>query len=189
VKSILTRKPGQASGLQAEVPPDISRGRITDFVPCGTRKTHIAHSLGHCAIRAGYGELFTPVSKMLARFYGARPTKALGRHFAKLAAVEFLIIDDFGPKPLKTMRMRTSMEIGVRVETEDLLTGQVTRTASAYLTFVALGNDLRPTEVPFLDLKTADEIRRNKEGKKRRELRLAEKKSEKACQEDVGSCT
>jgi acyl-CoA hydrolase len=40
------------------------------------------------------------------------------------------------------------MEIGARVETEDLLTGVKTHLASAYLTFVALGNDHRPTSVP-----------------------------------------
>jgi len=42
---------------------------------------------------------------------------------------------------------RTSMEIGTRIETEDLLTGVKTHLASAYLTFVALGEDKRPVKV------------------------------------------
>ncbi|HND34265.1 MAG TPA: acyl-CoA thioesterase, partial [Myxococcota bacterium] len=44
-----------------------------------------------------------------------------------------------------------SMEVGVRVEGEDPLTGQRTHTASAYLTFVALDEDGRPVGVPALD--------------------------------------
>jgi len=83
---------------------------------------------------------------------------------------------------------KTSMEIGVRVETEDILTGKVNHTGSAYLTFVALGEDFKPVEAPPLDLKTANEMRRNREAIKRRTSRLAEKKSEKICQENAGTC-
>jgi DNA replication protein DnaC len=69
--------------------------------PCGTGKSHIAQALGHCAIRAGYDVLFTTVSKMLAQMNAARAHNAFDRHFAKLAAVDLLIIDDFGLKPLQ----------------------------------------------------------------------------------------
>ena len=58
---------------------------------------------------------------------------------------------------------RTSIEVGVRVEAENFLTGEVRHTASAYLTFVALGSDGRPTEVPPLLLETEEENRRNRE--------------------------
>jgi len=67
---------------------------------------------------------------------------------------------------------RTSMEIGVRVEAECLTTGIHTHIGSAYLTFVALGKDDKPTEVPGLILETETEKRRNEEAKKRREIRL-----------------
>ena len=70
---------------------------------------------------------------------------------------------------------RTSMEVGVRVEAENFLTGEVRHTASAYLTFVALGNDGRPVEVPPLILETEEEKRRHDEAVARREMRLAEK--------------
>jgi acyl-CoA hydrolase len=42
----------------------------------------------------------------------------------------------------------TSMEIGARVEAEDVLTGEVRHTASAYLTFVSLDPDGKPCQIP-----------------------------------------
>jgi acyl-CoA hydrolase len=71
---------------------------------------------------------------------------------------------------------RTSMEIGVRVEAEDLLTGETTHTASAYLTFVALGEDGRPKKVPPLILQSKSDERRNREARLRREKRLSERR-------------
>lgn len=73
---------------------------------------------------------------------------------------------------------RTSMEIGVRVEAENLITGVVRHAASAYLTYVALDQQGKPREVPPLILETEEERRRNSEAKQRREVRLAEKKRE-----------
>jgi len=69
------------------------------------------------------------------------------------------------------MAGRTSMEVGVRVEAENLRTGEVRWAASAYLTLVALGKDGRPTPVPPLVLETEQDIRRNCEAKLRREAR------------------
>jgi uncharacterized protein (TIGR00369 family) len=54
---------------------------------------------------------------------------------------------------------RTSMEVGVRVESENLLTGERRHTASAYLTFVALDRNSRPTPLPGLLLETEEERR------------------------------
>jgi len=79
-----------------------------------------------------------------------------------------------------TMVGRTSMEVGVRVEAENLLTGKVRHTASAYLTFVAFENGV-PTEVPPLILETDDENRRNCEAQIRRQARLAQKEQEDRC--------
>ena len=80
-----------------------------------------------------------------------------------------------------TLVGRTSMEVGVRVEAENLLTGQVRHTASAYLSFVALDQKGVPTEVPPLNLETDEEKRRNCEAQIRREARLAQKEREKGC--------
>ena len=75
---------------------------------------------------------------------------------------------------------RTSMEIGVRVESESLRTGEIRKAASAYLTYVALGNDRRPVHVPPLILETEEDIRRNSEAKLRREAREQSKSKAKA---------
>ena len=71
---------------------------------------------------------------------------------------------------------RTSMEVGVRVDAENPKSGEKFHTATAYLTFVALGDDGKPTLVPGLKLETEDEKRRYDEASKRRSLRLLHKK-------------
>ena len=83
---------------------------------------------------------------------------------------------------------KSSMEVGVRVESEDLITGIVKHNASAYLTFVALGNDFKPREVPPLIRETEEDMRRNREAASRRSIRLEEKTKEKACQADSSNC-
>jgi acyl-CoA hydrolase len=83
---------------------------------------------------------------------------------------------------------KTSMEVGVRVESENLKTGERRHTASAYLTFVALDENGRPMPLPPLILQTDDEKRRNREAKARRRARLAEKTKEKECQLNANSC-
>lgn len=72
---------------------------------------------------------------------------------------------------------RTSMEVGVRVDAENPRTGEVFHTASAYTTFVALGSNGKPAEVPGLVCETPDEKRRFEAGKKRREQRLKNRQS------------
>jgi uncharacterized protein (TIGR00369 family) len=71
---------------------------------------------------------------------------------------------------------RTSMEVEVKVEAEDLITGEITHTNSAYFIYVALGDDFRPTPVPPLELTSEDERRRFEEGRQRQALRLARAK-------------
>ena len=78
---------------------------------------------------------------------------------------------------------RTSMEIGVRVEAECLRTGTHTHVGSAYLTFVALDEDDKPTNVPQLILETEVEKHRFEDAKKRRELRLQQVKKHKHIQQ------
>ena len=66
---------------------------------------------------------------------------------------------------------RTSMEIGVRVDAEDIRTGSVKHVASAYLVFVALDDAGRPTSVPPLIIESDDELRRQRAAKERRAAR------------------
>jgi uncharacterized protein (TIGR00369 family) len=74
---------------------------------------------------------------------------------------------------------RTSMEVGVRVESENLMTGERRHTSTAYLTYVALDGRGQPLPLPPMILETDEEKRRNREAKVRRETRLAEKAKEK----------
>jgi acyl-CoA hydrolase len=75
---------------------------------------------------------------------------------------------------------RSSMEIGVRVEAENLLSGEVRHIASAYLTFVCLDENHRPKPVPGLRCESDEERRRNQEAIARTQLRRCEKQKEKA---------
>ncbi len=74
---------------------------------------------------------------------------------------------------------KTSMEVGVRVEAENIITGEKRHTGSAYLTFVALDANKRPMPLPPLMLETDVDKHRNAEAAERRLMRLAEKKNEK----------
>ena len=84
---------------------------------------------------------------------------------------------------------KTSMEIGVRVEAEDIITQKIRHTASAYLTFVALDENNRPALVPPIKIVTEEEKRRNREALERRRVRFAEKSKEKACRKNRDDCS
>ncbi|MES0349291.1 MAG: acyl-CoA thioesterase [Desulfobacteria bacterium] len=73
----------------------------------------------------------------------------------------------------------TSMEVGVMVEAENLMTGEVRHTNSAYLTLVSLDENRKPTTVPGVVAETDDERRRFEEGRVRaqRRMELRQKKN------------
>jgi acyl-CoA hydrolase len=73
---------------------------------------------------------------------------------------------------------KTSMEIGVRVEAEELITGRRRHTNSCYLTFVAVDRNGRPIEVPDLVPETPDEKRRYGAAQERRQRRIEERQAE-----------
>lgn len=66
---------------------------------------------------------------------------------------------------------RTSMEVGVRVEAENLLSGTKRHTNTCFLTFVAIDDAHRPAPVPPLELADPEDERREREGRRRREVR------------------
>ena len=70
---------------------------------------------------------------------------------------------------------RTSMEIGVTVDSEDPLTGERRKAVKAYLTYVALDRHGRPHPVPALVRESEDDERRHDEATERRQLRLAQR--------------
>ncbi|OFW78671.1 MAG: acyl-CoA thioesterase [Alicyclobacillus sp. RIFOXYA1_FULL_53_8] len=74
-----------------------------------------------------------------------------------------------------TWTHKTSMEVYVKVESENLMTGEVKLTATAYLTFVALGPDGKPTPVTPVIPETAEEKRHYDTAPERYEMRRQRK--------------
>ncbi len=72
---------------------------------------------------------------------------------------------------------RTSMEVGIRVEAENPVTGQRTHTNSAYAVYVALDDQGRPKPVPPLILETEEEKRRWREAEERQQIRLSQRRA------------
>jgi len=68
---------------------------------------------------------------------------------------------------------RTSMEAGVRIESEDPLTGERRHVCTAYLTFVAKDEQGKTVAIPPLVLETDEDRRRSRDAQERRALRLA----------------
>src|SRR5947208_16831321 len=71
-----------------------------------------------------------------------------------------------------TRAFHTSMEVEVKVYLEDYITGQRRQTSSAFVTYVAVDCEGRPTAVPRLMVRTAEEKRRYRETMERRRWRL-----------------
>jgi acyl-CoA hydrolase len=69
---------------------------------------------------------------------------------------------------------RTSMEVGVRVEAEDVMTGRVRHVCTAFLTMVALDGDERPMPIGALEPASEEERRRAQDAGLRRKVRLAQ---------------
>ena len=68
---------------------------------------------------------------------------------------------------------RTSLEVGVRGEAEDLIKGTKRHTNTCYLTFVAINENHEPMAVPPLELETQEDRQKFREGERRREVRQA----------------
>ncbi len=73
---------------------------------------------------------------------------------------------------------RTSMEVGVRVEAENMVTGQRRHTNSCHVTYVAVDGNGRPVPVPKVTPETDGEMRRYERAEARRTRRLEELKPE-----------
>jgi acyl-CoA hydrolase len=64
---------------------------------------------------------------------------------------------------------RTSMEIGIRVDTVDIQRGTRRHTNSCYFTMVAVDSDGRPVEIPALQPKDPVTVKRFQAAQRRRE--------------------
>ena len=65
---------------------------------------------------------------------------------------------------------KTSMDVEVHVYSEEI-SGKKKQTSTAYLTFVALDDNGKPTSVPKLKLKTEEQKKKFKQAKRMREMR------------------
>jgi acyl-CoA hydrolase len=72
------------------------------------------------------------------------------------------------------------MEVGVKVFSENVLSGERRHTSSAYVTFVAVDAHRAPQPVPPLILETTDDRRRWREAAHRRKIRLAHRYKKRA---------
>jgi len=70
---------------------------------------------------------------------------------------------------------RTSMEAEVQVISENPITGERKHTNTAYLVYVSLDDDNKPTHVPELILETEEEKQRMEQAKKRQAYRISHK--------------
>ena len=75
-------------------------------------------------------------------------------------------------KSLVNYVSKTSMEVGVKIESENPITGKIKHTASAHLTFVALDKENKPTSVNPIIPESENEIRRYDRAKKRYMIRI-----------------
>ena len=71
---------------------------------------------------------------------------------------------------------RSSMEIGIKVVSEDLKKGTVRHTNTCYITMVSVDDEGKPQKVPPLELKDVEDKRRYQEGEARKKRRLIEAK-------------
>ena len=90
---------------------------------------------------------------------------------AKVDAMEFLAPAQIGDvliaKAAVNAVFGSSMEVGVRVEAEDTMTGEIRHTNSAYFVMVALDEDAEPMQVPALEARGEDAQRREREANER----------------------
>lgn len=71
---------------------------------------------------------------------------------------------------------KTSMEIGVKVLSENMMTGKILHANTAYLTFVALDDQGNPVQVPSIKIETEEEQRRFEDALTRRDQRLVRRR-------------
>ena len=123
------------------------------------------------------------IMKMVDNAAGLAAVKHCGGHVVTAAMDEMSFIEPVYVGDIVTVRssvneaFTSSMEIGVRVEAENLATGRTVHTSSAYLVFVALDEHGKPRPVPPLLAETEEERQRQHEAGLRREARLARKRA------------
>lgn len=79
--------------------------------PTGTGKSHLVNALAFEALKRGHSVLFRPLHRLLADLNAARADGTFARRFAKLCAIDLLVLDDFGLRPLSIQAAEDLYEI------------------------------------------------------------------------------
>ena len=79
--------------------------------PTGTGKSHLVNALAFEALKRGHSVRIHPTNRLLAGLHAARADGTFGRRFAKLCAVDLLVLDDFGLRPLSSQQAEDLYEI------------------------------------------------------------------------------
>ncbi len=79
--------------------------------PTGTGKSHLVNSLAFEALKRGHTVRVHSANRVLAELRAARADGSFGRRFAKLCAIDLLVLDDFGLRPLSSQQAEDLYEI------------------------------------------------------------------------------
>ena len=79
--------------------------------PTGVGKSHLAHALAFEALKRGHSVSVRPAHRLLADLHAARADGGYGRRFARLCALDLLVIDDLGLRPLADQASEDLYEI------------------------------------------------------------------------------
>jgi uncharacterized protein (TIGR00369 family) len=132
------------------------------------------------------------VMKLIDTAAGLAAAKHAGGSVVTVAMDEMSFIEPVFVGDVVTVRAmvndvgRTSLEVGVRVEAENVVTGRQVHSSSAYLVYVALDAGGRPRPVPPVVAEDEEQRQRQREAKLRREARLARKEAIMAARRSKG---
>src|SRR5262245_14060577 len=177
-REALFREPGEPFPVRPQTVPEARRAAES-----ATEMTQLVlpqHANVHGSVLGGTVMHWVDLAAALvANRHSRRPVvTAAFDEMAFLAPIQIGQLALF--KARLTFVDRSSMEIRVDVESEDLLTGERRTTGTAYVTFVALDPvTKRPTPVPPLELETDEQRTEHEHAAERRRLRLERRKARK----------
>jgi uncharacterized protein (TIGR00369 family) len=155
----LSPKPAAASAISLTVPMELTDANLLGNVHGGAIMRLVDDAGGLAAMRHCGGPVVTAAMDEMTFL---EPV-----YVGEVVTVKAMV-NDSG---------RTSMEVGVRVEAENVTTGRRVHTSSAYLVYVALDRDGKPRPVPSVVAETEEQQQRQREAKLRRQARLARKEA------------
>jgi len=123
------------------------------------------------------------IMKLVDTAGGLAALKHCGGPVVTVAMDEMSFLEPFFVGDIVTVKAtvndtgRTSVEVGVRVEADNFITGRHVHTSSAYLVYVALDDEGKPRPVPPVEPETDEQRQRQHEAKLRREARLVRKRA------------